>query len=111
MPVDAADELAHDLGPLRVAEIHAVGGGERPGADRAEVAPGLGDRLLAAFMRVGLAVARRAIGGDRERLLRAVDADQSGVAARRLERVGADLLVILLARSSAGWRDRARPSA
>ena len=93
--VDAADELAHDLGALGVAEVHAVGGGERPGADRAEVAPGLGDRLPAAFDRIGEAIARRAIGGDRERLLGAVDADQGGVAAGRLERVGADLLVVL----------------
>ena len=82
---DAADELAHDLGPLGVAEIHAVGGGERAGADRAEVAPGLGDRLLAALDRVGLAVARGAVGGDGERLLRAVDADQGRVAAGRLD--------------------------
>ena len=94
--LDAADELAHDLGPLRVAEIHAVGGGERAGADRAEVAIRLGDRLLAALTRVGEAIARRAIGGDGERLVGAVDADQGGVAAGRLDRVGADLLVILL---------------
>ena len=67
--LDAADELAHDLGPLRIAEVHAVGGGERAGADRAEVAPGFGDRLLAALIGVGLAIARRAIGGDGERLV------------------------------------------
>src|SRR6185503_7899252 len=93
---DAADELAHDLGALGVAEVHAVGRRQRAGADRAEVAPGLGDRLPAALDGVGLAIARRAVGGDRQRLAGTVDADERGVPARRLDRVGADLLVILL---------------
>src|SRR4051794_35703460 len=37
---EAADELGHDLGALRVAEVEAVGNGKRPGADRAKVAIG-----------------------------------------------------------------------
>ncbi len=37
-------------------------------ADRGEVAPGFGHRLLAALERIGLAVARRHVGGERERL-------------------------------------------
>jgi hypothetical protein len=45
MPSMAADELAHDLGPLRIAEVHVVGDGERQGADRRQVAPGFGHRL------------------------------------------------------------------
>src|SRR4029079_15687487 len=60
-PFDAADELAHDLRPLRVAEVEAVGDRERLRADRAEVAIGLGDRLLPAFVRIGVAIARRAV--------------------------------------------------
>ena len=93
---EAADELRHDLGPLGVAEVEAVGDRERPGADRAEVAVGFGDGLLSALIGVGVAVARGAVGGDRQRLLRAVDADHRGVAAGALDRVGADLAVILL---------------
>ena len=38
------DELAHDRRPLRIAEVHAVGQGQRRGADRGQVAPCLGDR-------------------------------------------------------------------
>ena len=35
MPSMRADELAHDLGPLGVAEVQVVGDGERLGADGA----------------------------------------------------------------------------
>src|SRR4051794_17993188 len=61
--LEAADELAHDLGPLRVAEVEAVGDRKRLRADRAEVAVGFGDRLLPAFNGVGVAIARGAVGG------------------------------------------------
>src|SRR6187402_2416754 len=44
------DELGHDLGPLRVAEVEAVGDGQRLRTNRAEVAVRLGDRLLPAFI-------------------------------------------------------------
>src|SRR3954453_8635178 len=37
---DATDELAHDLGPLWVAEVEAVGDRERLRADRAQIAVG-----------------------------------------------------------------------
>src|SRR5438309_8164133 len=43
---DAAHELAHHFGPLRVAELEAIGDRPRLRADRAEVAIGLGARLL-----------------------------------------------------------------
>ena len=59
---DGADELAHDFGPLGIAEVQIIGGGERQGADGREVAPAFGDRLLAALERVGLAIARRNVG-------------------------------------------------
>ena len=95
-PLDAADELAHDPRVLRVAEVHAVGRGERDRADRGDVAPRLGDRLLPALDRVGEAIARRAVGGDRQRLVGAVDPHHRGVAAGALDGVGADLAVILL---------------
>src|SRR5438270_13657968 len=64
---DAADELAHDLGPLRVAEVEAVGDRQRLRADRAKVPIGFRGGLLAA-----LGWGRRAIAwgpgrGDRQR--------------------------------------------
>ena len=59
--LQAADELAHDFRPLRIAEIEIVGDGERPPADRRDIAPGLGHRLLSAFERIRLAIARRDI--------------------------------------------------
>ena len=64
----APTNCAHDLGPLGVAEIHVVGQRQRQGADRGQVAPAFGHRLRAAAHRVGPAVARRAIGGERQRL-------------------------------------------
>src|SRR3546814_13521742 len=74
--------------------FRSVGDRERRGADRGDVAPRLGDRLLAAFDRVGVAITRGTVGGHRERPARAVDADERGVAPG-LHRVGADLAVIL----------------
>src|SRR6476660_4726226 len=47
--LDAADELAHDLGPLRIAEVQAVRDGERRCTDSAKVPICLGDRLLPAL--------------------------------------------------------------
>ena len=64
---DGFGELAHDLGPLGIAEIHAVGDGERVGADSGEIAPALGDRLLGAFARIR----RRNSGASRRRRWRA----------------------------------------
>src|SRR5262245_23855880 len=52
---DAADELAHDFGPLRIAEVEAVGDRQRLRSDRAEVAIGFCDRLLPALDWVGIA--------------------------------------------------------
>jgi hypothetical protein len=49
MPFEAADELAHDLGPLRIAEVEIVGVASGLRADRGDVAPGFGDGLLAAL--------------------------------------------------------------
>ena len=94
-PFEAADDLAHDFGTLRIAEVETVGDGKRAGTDRANVAIGFGDGLFAALIGVGKAIARGAVGGDRECLLRAVDADERGVATGGLDGVTADFLVIL----------------
>ena len=44
------------------------GPGQRGGAHRGQVAPGLRHGLLAALERIGLAIARRHVGGEREAL-------------------------------------------
>ncbi len=95
--LDGMDELAHDLRALGIAEIEVVGGGERQGAGRGEVAPAFGDRLLAALERIGLAIARRDVGGEGERLDRvSLDAHDTSVAARNLQRIALDQRVVLL---------------
>ena len=82
---DAADELAHDLRLFRVAEIEVVGCRQRLGADGGQVAPDLGNGLLAAFERIGLAVARRDVDGEGKALAvpstRITPASPPGVAA------------------------------
>ena len=70
--------------------------GERLRADRREVAPGFGDRLLAALERIGLAIARRHVGGEREAFRPVLDAHDGGIAARPLHRVAEDDVVVLL---------------
>ena len=77
--LDGSGELAHDLGLLGVAEVHVVGDGQGACAGGGDVTPGLGHRLAAAHLRVGLTVARRAIRGQRQRPLGALDPDDSGV--------------------------------
>ena len=94
--LDAADELAHDGRPLGIAEVEAVGDGQRPRADGGEVAPGLRHRLRPARGGIGGAVAGRAVGGEREALGRAVDAHHGGIAARRLHRVRHHHVIVLL---------------
>src|SRR4051794_3704510 len=44
--LDTAYELPHNFGTLRVAEIHAVGGGKRGRANRGQIAPAFSDGLL-----------------------------------------------------------------
>ena len=104
---DGTRELAHDLGLLRVAEVHVVGDGERPRADGRDVAPRLGHGLAAAGLGMGLHVARRAVGGHGEALVaRALvsgflrgpgHAHQRRVAALRADRgVAQDEMVVLM---------------
>ena len=95
--LDRLHQLAHDLRAFRIAEIEIVGRRQRLGAGRREVAPALGHGLLAAFERIGLAIARRHVRGEGERLGgMAVDAHHAGVAAGDLQRVGEDQRVVLL---------------
>ena len=94
--LEAADELAHHLGLLGVAEVEVVGDGERLGADRRDVAPRLGHGLPAALDRVGLAVARGDVAGQRQALRPVLDPHDGGVAAGLLDGVAQDEVVILL---------------
>ena len=103
---DAADQLAHDFGPLRIAEIEIVGERQRLRADRGEIAPGFRHRLLAALERIGLAIARRHIGGQRQRLGAVVDAHHGGVAARPLHGVAEDDVIVLLPDPALGAKIR-----
>ena len=94
--LDAADELAHDFRAFGAAEIEVVGQRERAGADRAQIAPRLGDGLHSAQNRVGLAIARRAVGGERQRLGGAVNAHDCGIAARPADGIAHHHVVVLL---------------
>ena len=85
-PLQAADELAHIFGPLRIAEIQIVGERQRRRAAHGDVAPAFSDRLLAALVRVGGAIARRDVGGQRQALRPFLHPDHGGVAAGRRAR-------------------------
>ncbi len=92
----AADQLPHDLGLLGIAEVEIVGDRERLAADRGDVAPGFGHRLLAALERIGLAIARRHVDGERQRLRPVEHAHHGGIAARPLHGVAENDVVVLL---------------
>ncbi len=100
--LDALGELGHDLRPLGIAEIHAVGQRQRLRARGGEIAPGLGHGLLAAFERIGGAIAGRDIAGERERLARAVDANHRGVGAGAHHRVAHHHVVVLFPNPALG---------
>src|SRR3546814_11377245 len=85
---DAADELPHDLRPLRVAEIHAVRRRQGHRAHSCDIAPAFGNRLLAALVRVGIAIARRALGADRDTLARTMHPYDRRSAERRYGKEG-----------------------
>src|SRR5690606_4947837 len=63
----------------RVAEVEVVGDAEWRGADAAEVAGGLGDRVRRAEARLEVDVARVAVGGRGDAERAALDAQHGGV--------------------------------
>ncbi len=95
--VDGAHDLAHDLGPLRIAEVQIVGDGDGAAAHGGQVAPRLGHRLFAALIRVVLDIAGGAVRGDGQTLVRAMHPHHARVGAGRgiLQGVGHDVAVVL----------------
>ena len=90
------DELAHDLGPFGVAEVEIVGRGKRERPGSRQVAPAFCDGLLAAFVRIGLAIARIDVGREGEGLGgMPLDARDACVSAGNLKRVALDQRVVL----------------
>ena len=79
----------------------SVSASGRPPTAR-DIAPGLRHRLLAALVRIGLAIARRDVGGERQRLRPVVDAHHGGIAARPLHGVAADDVIVLLPHPALG---------
>src|SRR3546814_1297497 len=60
-----------------------------------DIAPAFGNRLLAALVRVGIAIARRAIGADRDTLARTMHPYDRSIATGALDGVSPDHVVIL----------------
>ena len=88
--------MRHDFGPLRVGKVEAIGDRQRRGSHGADVTIGFSNRLFAAFIGVGIDIARGAVGRHGERLFVAVHAYHSGITTRLLSSIGANLTVILL---------------
>ena len=93
--LDDLGELPHHLGVLRVPEVEAVHERERARPCRRDVARRFEDDEPAAGARVELAEARLAVGRERERLRRALDAQHRGVGAGTGDRVQEQLVVVL----------------
>ena len=90
------DELAHDLGLLRIAEIEVVGDRQRQRTNGRNVAPHFRHGLLAAEERICLHIARGHVALHGDGLVGPVDAHDGGIATRLLHRVAHDRGIILL---------------
>jgi hypothetical protein len=97
-------------GRCGLAKLRQLVIGKRTWPPPRDVAIGFCNRLFAAFIGIGIAIARGAVGADRQRLFRAVHAHHSGIAARFCSGVGADLLSYC-SQIQPARRDRGRPSA
>ena len=94
--LDAADQFAHRLGALGIAEIEIVGERERPRADGDQIAPRFRHRLFSALARIGVAIALGAVGRQRQALRPVAEPHHRGVAAGALDRIAEDQRVVLL---------------
>ena len=108
--LQAADELAHDFRPLRIAEIEIVGDGERPPADRGDIAPGLRHRRHAALIGIGLAITRGDVDRQRQSLRPVLHPHHCRIAARTLQGIAENDVIVLLPnpafRAKLGRRDQ-----
>ena len=95
-PLDGEDELPHDVRPLRVPEIEAIGQGQRPGAGADKVARGLSHGDTCADVWIEHAVETVAVRRDGERLVRPFDPQDRGVRPGAEHGVGLDHVVVLL---------------
>src|SRR3546814_6753520 len=75
--------------------MHAVRRRQWHRAHSWDIAPAFGNRLLAALVRVGIAIARRAIGADRDTLARTMHPYDRSIATGALDGVSPDHVVIL----------------
>ena len=91
---------------FRIAEIEIVGNRAGQGARGGQIAPSLGDRLFRPLVRVGLAIALRHIGGERQAFWPVADTNDRRVAARRLHRIAKDQMVVLLENPAFGTNIR-----
>src|SRR5579864_4020825 len=95
--VDGLGELPHDRRLLGISEIQAIGCADwiRPGTG--DLARGFSDRMHGPEPRIEIAPASIAVESHRQATLRALDANDSGIAGtRRLDRIGLHHVVILL---------------
>ena len=111
MPSIDFDELRHDLGPLRIAEVQIVGGGDRQRAHRRQIAAAFGDHQLRAFARIEVAVAAVAVERHRDRGAGLLDAHDRRVGARARRACWCGPGNRTAPRSSAWSRDRRRRAA
>jgi len=94
--VDAGRDLAHDVGFSGLPKLRLSVMASGPRAGCGEIAPRFRDGLFRAFEGICAAIARRHIGGDGERLVGAMHANDGRISAGRLHRVGHHAPVILL---------------
>src|ERR1051326_2275112 len=95
--VDGLRELPHDRRLLGISEIQAIGCADRIRPGAGDLASGLSDRMHRPEPRIEIAPASIAIEGHRQATLRALDANDSGIAGPwRLDGIGLHHVVVLL---------------
>ena len=95
MPSTACANCHMIAGPLGIAEVQAVGRGERPRAGAGDVARRFGDREHRAALRIEIAVAAVAVDRHRQRAVGPLDAHDAGAQARQVDGVGLHHVVVL----------------
>ena len=94
-PRHRAGELPHDLRPLRISEVQAVGGADRPSAGAGDVAGRLRHGQHRPAVRVEKAVPPVAVDRERQGARRALDAHHPGPGPGRRDGVGPHHVVVL----------------